>query len=428
MDTYWLIKIALLFLFLVFSALFSGSEVAMFSFDEKKLKIVKEKHSFLGSYIENMIASPRRLLVTILLGNTIFNVAASILSVTMAIEFAQKIGLSINIALILQIVFLTVLILIFGEVTPKIWASKSPVQFAVLVAIPLYWISVLFYPISKTITDIINAETSRLKKDRKKTALLSSELSELADIGIEKGSIDEEEHELIHGFVSFRKILVREVMTPRVDITALSKETKFDDALKIITESGHSRLPLYEDNLDNIIGILYAKDLLKFIGNESENKVVELKKLVRTAYFVPETKLISDLMHEFQEKKIHMGIAVDEYGGTSGLVSLEDIIEEIVGEIRDEHDKEEMEIIKIDDNSYEVLGKIDLDELNEALATKLNSDTDEYDTLGGFIFNFAGTIPKKGFNFKKNGFKFTVTEVSNKRITKVLVQKINNET
>jgi len=402
LDIYWLIKIALLFLFLVFSALFSGSEVAMFSFDEKKLKIVKEKHSFLGSYIENMIESPRRLLVTILLGNTIFNVAASILSVTMAIEFAQKIGLSINIALILQIVFLTILILIFGEVTPKIWASKSPVQFAVLVAIPLYWINVLFYPISKTITDIMNAETSRLKKDRKKTALLSSELSELADIGIEKGSIDEEEHELIHGFVSFRRILVREVMTPRVDITALSKETKFDDALKIITESGHSRLPLYEDNLDNIIGILYAKDLLKFIGNESENKVVELKKLVRTAYFIPETKLISDLMHEFQEKKIHMGIAVDEYGGTSGLVSLEDIIEEIVGEIRDEHDKEEMEIIKIDDNSYEVLGKIDLDELNEALGTKLNSDTDEYDTLGGFIFNFAGTIPRKGFNFKKN--------------------------
>lgn len=427
MDIYWLIKIAFLFLFLVFSALFSGSEVAMFSFDEKKLKIVKERHSFLGSYIENMIKSPRRLLVTILLGNTIFNVAASILSVTMAIEFAQKIGLSINIALILQIVFLTILILIFGEVTPKIWASKSPIQFAVLVAIPLYWISVLFYPISKTITDIMNAETSRLKKDRKKTALLSSELSELADIGIEKGSIDEEEHELIHGFVSFRKILVREVMTPRVDITALSTETKFDDALKIITESGHSRLPLYEDNLDNIIGVLYAKDLLKFIGNERENKVIELKKLVRTAYFVPETKLISDLMHEFQEKKIHIGIVVDEYGGTSGLVSLEDIIEEIVGEIRDEYDKEEIEIRKIDDGSYEVLGKINIDELNEALGTQLNSDTDEYDTLGGFIFNFAGTIPKKGFNFKKYGFKFTVIEVSKKRINKVLVQKIDNE-
>ena len=222
----------------------------------------------------------------------------------------------------------------------------------------------------------------------------------------------------------FSSLTVAEVMTPRVDMIAVSIAEDYEEIIKTITESGHSRIPVYKNNLDEIVGILFAKDLLKFIkiGNTSDN--FEIASLIKKTFFVPETKLINDLLREFQEKKIHLAIVVDEYGGTSGLITLEDIIEEVVGEIWDEFDKAESNILTIEKNKFIALGKTKLDDLNEQLKTKIIAD-DDFDTLGGFIFNKAGNIPKEGFAFEDGNFKYTVKEIQKKRIKKVLIEKLN---
>lgn len=408
----------------MFSAFFSGSEVALFSFDKKKIREFKKEHRIIGGYIQLLLENPKRLLVTILLGNTIVNVSASIISVVIAFQLARGFNISEEIALLVQIAVLTVLILLVGETTPKLWAQKYPAQVARLVALPLYWISVFLYPVSKILTGLLKFLTSRIIFDKSKSVLQDTEITDLADLSIEKGTIEEGEHELIHGIVSFKTVTAREIMTPRVDITSVSVDESFDELMNSINESGHSRIPLYENSLDKIIGIIYAKDLLPFLKNPETRKSLSLKSIAREAMFVPETKLISKLLHEFQDKNMHLGIVVDEYGGTAGLISLEDILEEIVGEIRDEYDKEENEISKLGEGSYLILGKVSIDELNELLDQDFSSENDDYDTVGGFIFNQAGSIPQQGFHFTHNNYKFTVKEVVNKRINKVLVEQI----
>ncbi|MBI9072291.1 MAG: HlyC/CorC family transporter [Melioribacteraceae bacterium] len=427
MEVDWFYSFSLLAVFLLLSAFFSGSEVALFSLDKKKLKEIKEGKGLINKYIINLIKAPRRLLVTILLGNTIFNVGASIISVALALKIADSYNINVDFILLLQIILLTVLVLIFGEITPKIWATKKPYQFAKVIIIPLYWVSVLIYPVAAILTDLLKLITSRIKFDKSKTAILSSEISDLAGLSREKGTIEDDEHELIHGIVSFKTISVREVMTPRVDVTAVSSDTDFDSLLNLINESGHSRIPLYKNDLDDIIGIIYAKDLLPFLNNSETQKNISLRKISRNALFIPESKLISDTMRDFQQKNRHMGIVVDEYGGTSGIVTLEDILEEIVGEIRDEYDNEENEITELENGSYLVLGKVSIDEINELLASNLSSENDDYDTVGGFIFNKAAIIPDEGFNFEHDCFKFTVKEVDNKRISKVLIDRLEDK-
>lgn len=419
-------KFLLLLICLLLSAFFSGSEVALFSFDKKKIREFKKEHRIIGGYIQLLLENPKRLLVTILLGNTVVNVAASIISVVIAFQLAAIFNISEEIALIVQIALLTILILLFCETIPKLWAQKYPTQFARFVAIPLYWISILLYPVSKILTESLKFLTKRITFDKSKSVLQGAEITDLADLSIEKGTIEEGEHELIHGIVSFKTVTAREIMTPRVDITSVSVEDSFDELMNIINESGHSRIPLFENSLDKIIGIIYAKDLLPFLKNPESRKTLSLRSISREALFVPETKLIHQLLHEFQDKNMHLGIVVDEYGGTAGLISLEDILEEIVGEIRDEYDKEETEISKLSDTSYLILGKVSIDELNELLDQDYSSENDDYDTVGGFIFNHAGSIPQQGFHFTHNNYKFTVKEVVNKRINKVLVEKILN--
>ncbi|MDP4172655.1 MAG: hemolysin family protein [Bacteroidota bacterium] len=423
MDIDWYFKLTLLIGLLFLSAFFSGSEIALFSLDKNRIKEIKNRNPVIGNYIINLLEFPRRLLVTILLCNTVVNVAITIISVTLALEIANHYSLSKDLVLFIQIVLVSLLILILGEITPKVGASKHPVLISKIVCIPLYWVGVFVYPISKTLTDIIKGVFSRINIDRSKTAILSSELTDLADLGTEKGTFVEEEQELIHSLVSFRTITVREIMTPRVDIISISDDTELDELMQIITDSGHSRIPLYRSNLDEIIGIVYTKDLLPFLKNGETRNALQLNKLARKAMFIPETKLISDLMHEFQEKKMHMAIVVDEYGGTAGLVTLEDILEEIVGEIRDEYDQgEENDITKIGEQTYSVLGKTPIDEINEVLELDLYSENDDYDTVGGFILNYAGTIPNEGYNFVFKNHKFTVKEIVNRRVKKILIE------
>ncbi len=262
--------------------------------------------------------------------------------------------------------------------------------------------------------------------DKLKGAIRPEEIAELAKLGHERGTIIEEEHGLIHSIVNFRSVAVHEVMTPRVDMTAISVDATFNELLEIITKTGYSRIPLYREDLDEIIGIIYAKDILPFIRSEEKRKTFSLTKMAHRALFIPGSKLISSLMLEFQEKKKHLAIVVDEYGGTAGVITLEDIIEEILGEIRDEYDKEENPVSKLGDNSYIVLGKLTIAELNELLNTSFK-ESDNYETLAGMMLNHAGQIPKEGYSFNDGSYRFTVNEVLNKRIKKVQIDKIKTE-
>ncbi len=427
MEIDWHFKLLFLIILFFLSAFFSGSEVALFSLDKRKLKDSFSKNPLIERYIFSFLEYPRRLLVTILIGNTIVNAAASIVAVSLAIDYAKYAMLSLNFVLTAQIIILTAVIVIFGELIPKVWATKRPVSFAKTISIPLFWLSVILYPVSETLTEVIKIIVSRVKIDKTKSAISPEEISELADLSHERGAIIEEEHGLINGIVGFRKVLVHEVMTPRVDMVCVSVDSDFKTILDIVTSTGHSRIPLYENNLDKITGIIYAKDILPFLMNENMRINLSLSKIARKVFFIPETKRIDDLMSEFQEKKMHQAIVVDEYGGTAGLITLEDIMEEIIGEIRDEYDKEEMPVTKLTEKSYLVLGKISVDDLNELLNSELTVNDGEFETLAGLILNYAGHIPKEGYSFQLENYKFTVKEVSNKRIKKVLIEKLISE-
>ncbi|MEO8232887.1 MAG: hemolysin family protein [Ignavibacteriota bacterium] len=424
MDFDWPVKLVVIFFLLLGSAFFSGSEVALFSLDRKYLETGLNKSGIIYRYLTNLINFPRRLLVTILIGNTLVNVAVSIVAVSLAIDFSNYFKLSLDIILPIQIIVITIFILLFGELFPKVIASKNPFKFAKIIAIPLNICSIVIYPVAETIAELIRITASKLSFDKSKSALTKEELIDLANIGKEKGTIEDDEHSLISSLVSFAGLNVSEVMTPRVDIKAVSVKDNYEKIVNVIRESGHSRIPVYKDNIDEIIGIVFAKDLLVFIKSPELIKNFSLESLIKRTLFIPETKLINDLLKEFQEKKVHLAIVVDEYGGTAGLISLEDIIEEVVGDIWDEFDKEENQIIKIDDNKYVALGKTKLDEINEILGVNILVEDDDYDTLGGYILNKAGSIPKEKYSFIENDVKFVVNEVQNKRIKKVILEKL----
>lgn len=427
MEIDWELKIISLLLLFLASAFFSGSEIALFSLNRKSLKNDLPANRLVGRYLNLLLQFPRRLLVTILLGNTIVNVAASIIAVSIALDFSTRFGIAKEIALTAQIIILTLLIVVFGELIPKVWASKNPLKFSRICAIPLYFMSTVLYPVSETLTELIKLSISKLKFDKTKIAMKPDELTELAKLSHERGTIVEEEQGLIHSIVSFRSVAVHEVMTPRVDVVAVSDDTDFDELLGIINSSGHSRLPLYKDDLDNILGVIYAKDILPFIKNNSGREKFSLGSIARAVIFVPKTKMINNMMHEFQEKKMHIAVVVDEYGGTAGVVTLEDILEEIIGEIRDEYDKEENPVTKLSENEFIALGKVSIDDLNELLNTDISSENEDFETLAGLVLNHAGHIPKEGYSFKLANHKFTVKEVFNKRIKKVQINKLNSE-
>lgn len=406
---------------ILLSAFFSGSEVALFSLDKRKLKEHSSTHPVVLKYISSLLDFPRRLLVTILIGNTVVNVAASIIAVTIALDYSDFYDIPTNFALTVQIILLTALIILFGELTPKVLAVKNPYRFSLFIAVPIYWLSVILFPVSEIITALIKSVAGRINMDRSKTVIMHDEIKHLAELGHEKGTLEENAHDLIQSIVTYKTVQVREIMKPRVDIIAVSTETTMDEMIRTITESGHSRIPLYNNDLDEIIGIIYAKDLLPFIKDEKLKAKFNPGQIARTALFVPETKYINDLMAEFQEKKMHIAIIVDEYGGTSGLITLEDIIEEIIGEIRDEYDKEEEQILKLTETSYLVSGSLQVDELNEFLELNIPTEESDYETIGGFVLEHAESIPKEGYSFNSDGVKYTVKEVAKKRIKKIQI-------
>jgi len=424
LEIEWLYQVVLLVVMLILSAFFSGSEVAFFSIKQKSLEENLKTPKIITRYASSLLAFPRRLLITILVGNTLANVATSIISVSIALDLAQKYDIQLNLALTIQIVLITIIILIFSELLPKVFASKKPQLTVKIVAIPMYLISTIIYPVSEIITEIIRVTFSKLKFDKTKTAITEKELSDLAELGHERGTLEEDEQEIISSFVEFKSVLVGEVMTPRVDIIAVPYNIEIEELIKIINSSGYTRFPVYKENLDKILGIVHAKDLLQYLNKSTFVREETLDRITREVLFVPERKKISEMLKEFQQKKMHSAIVVDEFGGTSGLITLEDIIEEIIGEIWDEHDQEENPVKIISPEKISVLGKVSISELNELIGNDLIPESNDYDTIAGLVINKAGDIPREGYSFNLENYKLTVKEVLKKRIKRIEIDKI----
>lgn len=414
-----LLTTIVLLLMLAASGLISGSETAFFSFQPADLNKLKKHSGRRGHKVLALRSKPKELLATILISNNFINVGIVVISTyltTLMFDLKSHPALTF----LVQIVVVTSFLLIFGEILPKIYANKRPVTFALLMADTIVLLMWLFKPLSLLLvksTAIIDK-----KMMAKKSTVSMSELSEAIDMTVDD-STPEEEKKILKGIATFGEKEASEVMRSRVDVTALDREAPFDEVIKTVTESGYSRIPVYHESLDHVEGLLYIKDLLPFID---EPQKTDWTSLIRPAFYVPENKKINDLLQEFREKKIHMAIVVDEYGGTSGIITLEDILEEIVGEISDEFDvnEETFHYKKLNDNTYLFDAKTLLNDLCKIL--EISDDTfdearGESDSLGGLILELEGKIPARGEKINYGRFTFEITDADERKINKVKV-------
>ena len=404
--------IYIIIILLIFSAFFSSLETALFHLksSSNKNEIVKE-----------LLKKPKKLLSNLLTGNTIVNIAIGSLSAAYTLNvISPNSSLSVSNLLFIQVTIITFILLIFGEVIPKTYAIVKSEKLANSSAKLLRLILKIIYPVAfvfHKITDLI----VKLLPIKKEQAFDSEEeLIMLAEVGEEEGTLDHEESDMIQSVFEFKNKLVKEIQTPRVDISALDSTSSLDDAMDLIMKKKFSKIPVYKDTIDNIKGILYAKDIIPYLIGSRPS--IDLLKLTRSPYFTPETKPIDEVLQEFKIKKTSIAVVVDEWGGTSGLLTLEDIVEEVMGEFRDPYDSEEYEIIDQDDGSKIVDGSINIYDIEEYFNINFPDDRD-YDTLAGFILDSIGDIPKEGQEVKFDKFIFKVILLDQNRIEKIKVFK-----
>lgn len=427
----FLFEIILFFVFIVFSAFFSGSETAYFSLSRVKLQHLRENGGPSALRVVKLLEKPRQLLITILIGNTLVNVAAATIAALLTAEVSHSLHLSENLAIFIEVVVVTSILLILGEITPKIIAIKNAVAFSQRISLFLSILHFLFFPITKIITRFTSFLSELLGLEEMGVFFSQEELKTLIEVSEEKGAIEEDEKEMIHSIFRFAQTYVREIMVPRIDMVCVEKNTPLNNFIDIIKQNGFTRIPLYQKRVDNILGIIHAKDLLPYIKstrNGSQEEPLDLTSLARPVQFVPENKKIDDLLREFQHDKIHMAIVVDEYGGTAGLITLEDILEEIVGEIQDEYDSEGPLIKKIDEKTYMVHGKINIYELQDVLNIHLPI-SEGFDTLAGLIFDHTGYVPKEKEKIVYEGLEFIIEKIDRNRLVmvKVIIRETNED-
>jgi len=421
-NTYFPLNIALGILFIIIlllcSAMISGSEIAFFSLTPTQISDIKEFRTSGSNKIIKLIEKPKLLLATVLITNTFINITIVILSTYITAFYTQFIAYPL-LTLIIQIIFVTFLILLIGEIIPKIFAQRYALQFAQLMASPLVLLRVLFYPLSILMvksTFIIDKRISQKGID-----ISSEDFSDAVELSTHHESTSEEEKKMLKGIAKFSDIEVKEIMKSRTEVVAVEENTPFLELLDIIKESGFSRIPVYKETFDNVEGILYVKDLLQHLGKDNS---FNWQSLLRVAFFVPENKKIDDLLKEFQGKKIHFSIVVDEYGGTSGIVTLEDIIEEIVGEINDEFDTNETFFTKADEKTYFFEAKTSLNDFCKILEIDDSIFDDirgESDSLAGLVLELLGKIPKKNDSIRVKDMTFVIDTVDKRRIKKIKV-------
>ena len=401
-------QIVVLSVLLLLSGFFSSAETALFSISKAKaIHLAKEK-GYSNSLIKKMKDDPHRLLSTILIGNNIVNVGASALATAITINLVDSNAVGIATGI------MTLLILIFGEIFPKSIATRNNVAIARLVIIPLYWLSILFAPLIFML-NFIPKLTGKMKK---KPQVTEEELMTFVEVVEEEGGIEEEEKELIENIFEFDDTSASEIMTPRGDMYAINADEELN--LEEVIRSGFTRIPVFEMDIDHVIGILNIKDL--FMHQVTSDEPVDVRKIMSEPYFVPENKKLDNLLQQFKKRKQHMAVIVDEHGGVSGLITLEDALEEIVGEIIDETDKFEPHIVKLKKDEWRVLGKSEIDEVNEKLEMNI-PDSKEYDTFSGYILDQIGRIPQEKEIIPLGDYKVTVNQMDGTRIKEYIVKK-----
>ncbi len=394
----------------------SGSEVALFSLNQTDLDELLKKNSSKAKVISELLAKPKKLLATILVANNFINIGIVILF-SYSLNSVFSVIESTLLKFIVEVVLVTFLLLLFGEVLPKVYANRNNVKFACFIAYPISILDKVLSPVSIPLRSITNFIQEKLGKQ--KTNFSVDQLSQALEL-TSSDDTSQEEQKLLEGIVSFGNTDTKQVMSPRIDLFALDIEETFAEIFPKIVEKGYSRIPVYRDNIDHIEGVLFIKDLIPHINK----KEFDWKTLLREPFFVPENKKLDDLLKDFQGMKSHLAIVVDEYGGTSGIVSLEDVIEEIVGDISDEFDDENINFSQIDDRNYLFEGKINLKDFYRII----DVDEDlfeirkgEAETLAGFILEILGNFPKKGQKIQFENCLFTIEVVDKKRVKQIKV-------
>lgn len=423
MDPSFLFYFFVFMFLLVLSAFFSGSETAYFSLTKSNIQNLTHSKKFSAKQAAVLLEEPKKLLIAIIIGNTIANVATASLAAILTTGFIEKYNLNELLVLLINVFVVTSVILFFSEIVPKITAVKNSKKIAIRVSVPLTFFFYIFYPMTLIFDLITKLISSGIGIDKNKFTLSEDELRTLVDVGEEQGALQKDEREMIHSIFEMGVTMAREIMVPRTDMVCIDKSATLPQVLNTVKDKLHSRIPVYSETVDNIAGILYLKDLLPFIKRRT-NANFDLAKLARPPYYVPEQKKINELLREFQAEKIHMAIVVDEYGGTSGLVTLEDVIEEIVGEIQDEYDIEQPEFKQLSDTTYLVDGSMSIADINEELG--LDIPTEEgVDTLAGFLLGKFGSVPLSKEKFAYNGYEFVIEKATKKRIqlVRILLKK-----
>lgn len=413
MDSLTLLQLVGLLALVLVSALLTGAEAAYFSLGRARLKRLAEQHDPDQGPLQPLLSKPHDLLVTLLVGITLANIAASAIAASIAATLFGPRGLVVSIGV------MTVLLLVFGEVLPVTLAVERPAGYSAWVSRPVAWLSAVLWPV-RAILGAFTAMTLRLVGSERpggQPEISEQELRTLVDVGAREGVVDRTERDMIHKVFELEDTLVREVMVPRPDMFCLDIATAPAEILPLLREHLHSRVPVFEETVDHIVGVLYTKDLLPHLRGLPTN--FDLRSSLHPPYFVPESKRADALLREFQAKKLHLAVVVDEYGGTAGLVTLEDLLEELVGEIRDEFDEDEHLIQKVDATSYRVSGKLPIDDLNAA--TGLHLPKDSFDTVGGWVLDLFGRVPNKGEKTQAGDVTVTVEKVERTRVVEVLV-------
>lgn len=416
------LSIALLILMLALSGFFSGSETSFTAIGKWKIRELAESGKNAFGLLER---DPTRFITTCLIGSNLANIIATALVTQIAVGLALSLDASEGLVLTYSTTLMTFLVLIFGEITPKSIAVHHAEAFATLSIRPIYLLSVFLYPVGLFFT-YISSSILRLfgLEPRQYPLMTENELRLMLRSAEESGIIETQERDMIRGVIDLEETVVREVMTPRVDIIALPEDATLATLLERTTEHGYSRLPIYRDTIDNIRGIAYARDLLKYLDSSESLEDMTVADIMQTPQYIPETLALLHLLRDMRLRKNHMAIIVDEFGGTAGLVTLEDIIEEITGEIYDETDEyEDEEILNLGEGTYRVLGSADTDDVGNKLNIEFDDQSD-YDTLAGFLIDEFDRIPEPGESLEFAGHQFTVEEADERRVMAVLVSRL----
>ncbi|MCQ4725088.1 hemolysin family protein [Anaerotignum faecicola] len=413
----WYLFIVLIVL-VSLSAFFSSSETALASISRIKLLNMIEENVKNADIVQKLLESPQKLLSAILVGNNIVNIGASSLATAIAIEISPKYGVTI------ATVLMTIVVLIFGEITPKTFAAENSEKIALAVARPINFVIKVLTPFVK-VFDVVTCAIIKIlggRNDDKTPTITEAELKTMVNVSHEEGVLEIDEREMINNVFDFGDYKAKDVMTPRTEMATVSKDAGYEEVIQVFKEEQFSRIPVYNEDIDDIIGILFLKDV--FFVDDKENFTPE--KYMREPFFTYESKEISKLLKEMRTNRIALAIVLDEYGGTSGLVTVEDMVEEIVGEIADEFDEDEKDDIEqVHENEYLVDGTTRIDDINEMLGTRLESD--DVETIGGYVIGFLGRFAVAGETVTTDGLEIKVEEVEKNRITKLRVKVLPKE-